>query len=48
MVNLWFILAVLVGLLARAYDGKIISIAVGLCVGVLLNELWKFLVWMLK
>lgn len=46
MINVFFFLAVLVGFALRTLDGRIISIAVGLCIGILLNELWKFAVWL--
>lgn len=48
MINVWFFIALFVGLIMRTFDGRVISVAVGLCVGILLSEAWKFIVWMVK
>lgn len=45
MINAWFWLFLLVGLFGRAFSGKSISIALGLVVGVLVSEVWKFVLY---
>lgn len=48
MFNVIFFVAMTIGFFFRVYDGRIISIAAGLCAGVVLNELWKFIVYVVK
>ena len=48
MVNKWFYIALIVGLFARMYDGRVISIAAGLTTGIIVSEVWKFIVWYIR
>lgn len=48
MINVWFFAAVALGFALRTLDGRVISVALGLCVGILLNEAWKFGVWLVR
>lgn len=48
MFNWLFVLFLVLGFFFRFADGKIISIAAGLCAGVIINELYKFVVWLLR
>jgi hypothetical protein len=48
MFNWIFFVSLFVGFGFRLYDGKIISIAAGLCVGVILNEVVRFFVYWIR
>ena len=46
--NLIFVLFFVLGFLLRFEGGKIISVAAGLCLGVIANEIYKFIVWAIR
>lgn len=48
MFNWIFFVALAVGFVARVYDGRIISVALGLTAGVLLSELIRFIVYLIR
>jgi hypothetical protein len=45
MINQWFFLAVLAGIVWRSVDGRVISVTAGLAAGVVLVEVIKHVVW---
>jgi len=48
MFNWIFFVSLAVGFGFRLYDGRIISIVAGLCAGVIVNELVRFLVYWIR
>jgi hypothetical protein len=48
MFNTIFFICLVVGFLLRLYDGRVISVSTGLCAGVLLSELWRLMVWLVR
>ena len=48
MINTWFFIAVVIGMLARAVSGHVISVTAGLALGVILIELIKVIIWHIK
>jgi hypothetical protein len=48
MFNLLFVLGLIVGFTARLFGGQVISISAGLVAGVILNEVVKYVVWLIK
>jgi hypothetical protein len=46
--NFLFLAFFILGFSLRFADGKVISVAAGLCAGVIANELYKFVVWLLR
>lgn len=45
MFNYLFFIFLVLGFLLRIWSGRAISIVLGLTVGVLISEAWKFLLW---
>jgi len=48
MINFYFLLGIAIGVIWRFFDGKIISISVGLASGIILVELLRLLMWRIK
>lgn len=48
MFNFLFLAFFLLGFALRFADGKVISVAAGLCAGVIANEIYKFIIWLVR
>jgi len=48
MINMFLFIGMFVGALWRIFDGKIISITIGLAGGILLVDMLKLILWRLK
>ena len=48
LLNIWFWLGICVGFVWRVFSGTAISFAVGVVGGVIINEVWKLIIFLIR